>query len=302
MELVKIIVHEDGLRLVRQRAAGNFDLALAVFAPANSGSFTRYLPATEDSMLIDGLPPGAAVRVEVKARRLVRRLRHPGEKVTVELKPTPFRILIMGSGRCGTTTLASWLDGMSFTDGTPVRARHESLAEVVLPLLRARDFGELARVFRGQAHNVEAGAFYALAADAVAAGQVVHLVRDGRRVVQSGLNRGWYANDAAWNSVKPDFPGDVFEKCCRLWVHTCAESDRVADRVVRLEDLTADADARARFLADLGLVGDGDEFPHANRGGAPSGFDGWSPTQRERFEAICSGTMDRHYPDWRSTW
>lgn len=302
MRLANIVIQEDGLRLFRRSAAGNFDLAVRVTAADRNDSVRATLSAAQSSATIDGLPRGAEVVVEVRPRFLVRRLRHRSEAARFRLQPQPFRILVIGSGRCGTTTLARWFDGMRFRDGTPVKAGHESLSDVVLPLISNDDHAELTRVIRGQAHNVEAGAFYALAADSLVADRIVHLVRDGRRVVQSGLNRGWYQNDGAWNRVKPDFAGDVFEKCCRLWVHTCRESDRVAQRTVRLEDLATDAAARAGLLADLGLVGDADAFPHANRGRAPSRFVNWSADHRKRFEAICAATMDRHYPDWRSSW
>jgi hypothetical protein len=78
---------------------------------------------------------------------------------------------------------------------------------------------------------------------------LVHLIRDGRNVVRSGMSLAWYIDDPtnAWNPSwwpAPEGCDDRFSKCCWLW----AETNRLlADdlkmipaaqaHTVRLEDL-----------------------------------------------------------------
>jgi hypothetical protein len=160
----------------------------------------------------------------------------------------------------------------------------------------------VARVVRGQEHNIESAPFYALAADQLQAHRIVQLVRDGRRVVQSGANRGWYANDSIWNRVKPRFDGDTFTQCCHFWRHANAELEKVADLRVRLEDLSTDREAQAKLLADLEIAPSNLPFPHANKGKGSSVASHWTEDQRQVFTGICGELMDRYYPDWQENW
>lgn len=169
----------------------------------------------------------------------------------------------------------------------------------MVPALIEGRFDFVRRVQEGLGHNVEAAPYYALYPQAIAAGHVVHLVRDGRAVVQSGLNRGWYQNDSPWNRLKPAFAGDPFARSCHLWRVACEQAASVATLTVRLEDLAAGPAALAGFCERLGIVPDGRALPHANQGKQPATWAGWTHDQHDVFAAIAGSVMDRYYPGWR---
>lgn len=298
--MIEAVTWEGGVTLFRGPDAGHRDLKISVQA---SGVFHKLdFPGTEPSVDVTGLAPAAVCEATVRPASLLDRLRLGKQRLHVRAAPQPFRVLVSGSGRCGTQTLAHWLDGMTFQDGEAVDARHESLAGHVLRSIIDGDTETVARVVRGQAHNIESAPFYALMAGHLEADLIVQLVRDGRRVVQSGVNRGWYDNDTVWNRIKPRFEGDRFANCCHFWRHANAELDGVADLRVRLEDLSTEASAQAKLLSDLGIAPTDVPFPHANKGGASSAATDWTEDQRKVFTEICGELMDRYYPDWQESW
>jgi hypothetical protein len=269
----------------------------------SSGRPDRLLdfPADQDLLVIPLMDGEGEVELTIRHANLPKRLLGRRESLTVPPGRGPLRALITGSGRCGTQSMALWLDGMRFRDGEPVVARHETLYEFILPYHLEGRTDMIRDVIRGFRHNLEAGPPYALMPDLVTAGRIVHLIRDGRRVVQSGLNRGWYRSESLWNRVKPDFDGTVFERCCLYWRHMVRNTDGIADTAVRLEDLVASAEARAALLADLGIVPDDRPLPESNRGARPSTFEDWSAEQHATFARICGEDMDRHYAGWRES-
>jgi len=267
--------------------------------PEDGGPALRLdFPADRDSAVAEGLDPGRRYVVVVERPRLWQRLTRPAVRLRATPRPRRLRVLVSGSGRCGTQSVARFLDGQRLADGTPVAARHETLWQHLLPVLVAGDRARVRDFVRGFQHDVEAAPHFSLVPDLIEADTVVHLIRDGRRVVQSGLNRGWYQKDSVWNRIKPDLPGDTFEKCCRFWVHTNTNMAGVADLTVRLEDLAGDPEAPARLLADLGLAPSRTPFPLANAGRKPSDASGWTDRQRAVFREICGELMDRYYPGW----
>jgi hypothetical protein len=255
-----------------------------------------------DHLDVSGFTPGSAWEITAKPASLAARLRLRGQKLQVSAGVRPFRVLVSGSGRCGTQTLAQWLDGMRFVDGSTVDARHESLARHLLPAIVEGDLDRVGQAAVGQGHDIESSPFYCLTADRLRAGRIVQLVRDGRRVVQSGMNRGWYDNDTIWNRIKPRFSDDRFTNCCRFWHHANAELENVADLRIRLEDLATDAAVQAQFLADLEIAAGDVPFPHANKGQGSSAATGWTEDQRRIFTETCGELMDRYYPDWQADW
>lgn len=301
MSQVQLVTYQGGALIVRNNPADRLDLAVRVAHSTRRKVQRHYFPGGESYLDLADLGPGRC-EIQIKPQSLVKRIRGGSARYSETLHRRPFRLLIIGSGRCGTTTLARYLDGLRFGDGEAISARHESLAHLQLQNIIAGNKECFARVVSGQAHNVEAGAFYALVPEALTADKIIHLVRDGRRVVQSGMLRGWYQNDSQWNRIKPDFPGTIFEKCCHLWVHACENSDRVAHEVLRLEDLAGAEDFRFRVLRELDIVADGRPFPHANKGGASSGHEAWDRESRRSFAKICGEMMDRHYPGWANSW
>lgn len=255
-------------------------------------------PADRDSLRVEGLDRDRRYRVTVARPRFWERWLRPAFVMEATPRPRRLRVLVSGSGRCGTQSVARFLDGQRTADGRPVTARHEALWQHLLPALAAGDKERVREFVQGFQHDIEAAPHFSLVPDVVAADTVVHLIRDGRRVVQSGLNRGWYARDSIWDRIKPEFPGDRFAQSCRFWAHTNANMARIAQVTVRLEDLAGDPEAPQRLLADLGLAPSDTPFPMANAGRRPSDFTGWNEQQHAVFREICGELMDRYYPGW----
>jgi len=221
-------------------------------------------------------------------------------KQDYHVSPRNRTYLISGSGRCGTQAVAQYLDGMSTSSGRALVARHETLYEYLLPLVRNRDVASVCQIAEGMLHDVESAPYYALIPEAIRADVVIHLIRDGRRVVQSGMNRGWYRDNSIWNQIKPVFSADQFENCCHLWRLAAENMETKTSHVFRLEDIVASSDERQRLMVLLDITTEQDDgFPMANQGDKSSDFAKWSLTQRSAFESICGPVMDRYYPGWR---
>lgn len=271
-----------------------------VVRDADSTLLTRLdFPAEQDVLEIGNLPPNRDCVVHVQHANPLKRL--VGKPVVLRGTPRarPLRALISGSGRCGTVSVSRYLDGLRFRDGRPCAARHESLWEHVLPAIVAGDDEAVGAYLHGFVHDIEAAPHFALVPARLEADVVVHLIRDGRRVVQSGLIKGWYTRDSIWNDIKPDLPGDVFEKSCRFWDLTNRNVAAAADLTVRLEDLISSPAALAELVEAVGLEPTDRLFPAANSGRKASTIDHWSQREHAVFAEICGETMDRFYPGWR---
>jgi hypothetical protein len=293
-----IITRNGGLRLFKADPQWERERLVSVAAPGLATRTLRF-PAGLDVLDVVDLPAWADVTVSVHHAHPLRRLvKRP---VVLQARPKTRRLrgLITGSGRCGTQSVAHWLDGRTDLDGNVLSARHESLWHYLLPMIAAGRVEDVREIAAGFTHEIECAPHFSLLPAAIDAGAVVRLIRDGRRVVQSGLNRGWYVKEGPWNRVKPVFPGDAFAKSCRFWVHANRNLDRVATHTFRLEDLVASAATRAALLAVLGLPPGGRPLPASNAGQASSQADRWTPQEREVFEEICGELMDEHYPGWR---
>jgi hypothetical protein len=306
---VAIVVGPKGLKIFKEHRGERRDLQICLLTSndheATSASPETHwvdFPAGQDWLELTDLDPHATYEVLSRRRHLWERVRHHAPRRTLHLEPHRLRLLLTGSGRCGTQTIAGFLDGMRFADGTLVQARHEPLSEYVVPALLAGQIDVVRAIQQGLGHNVEAAPYYALYPEAVTAEATIHLIRDGREVVQSGLNRGWYQNDSPWNRLKPRFAGDPFVQSCHFWRLACEKAEAVAAHTARLEDLSQSAAAREEFLRQLGIVADGREFPHANRGHVPASHRDWSPQQHEAFATIAGSVMDQYYPGWRAAW
>lgn len=210
------------------------------------------------------------------------------------------KVLISGSGRCGTQAISKFLDGLRYKDGRVAVARHETLHEYILPLLRAGDAAAITRIQQGMLHDIECAPYYALCPDAVSAKLIIHMVRDGRRVVQSGMNRGWYNDNTSWNSIKPVLSNDRFENCCHLWRITTENMLKLTDHTFRLEDIIRSSAERDRLTALIGLVPDNQPFPHSNQGQLSSDYHQWTGQQKAAFATICGPLMDTLYSEWRN--
>lgn len=243
-------------------------------------------------------------------------------------------ILVLSTGRSGTSSLARWL-GRS----NRLHAVHEAapllIDEVVDCVRGTSDPHALAEILRSGRQPTVNGREYAesnhilsyvipAVEEAFPGVRYVWLVRDGRDVVTSLLARrhfvdqpaadvrgGWLMDRfrgswfgdldaAAWDALSP------FEKACWFWEKTNAilESELAALppgrwSFVRLEDPGA---TRATLVTALGLHDLASvRVPIANQSRLPGdGWQGWSAPERDTFARLCGARMDRHYPGWRT--
>ncbi|MEO0494864.1 MAG: hypothetical protein AAF081_15755, partial [Actinomycetota bacterium] len=172
-------------------------------------------------------------------------------------------------------------------------------------------------------------------AEAFPDARFVWLQRDGREVVASGHQRGWYdaevVADTPWerHRLRADRLGEMtedewvdltpFEKNCWLWRRTneLIETDLAALdpqrwTTVRLDSLGQSLDQLADFL-DISPVAW--TVPHLNaRTSTPGIADTrantvdrvrshheWDDAQHAGFDKECGELMDRLQPDWRTT-
>lgn len=308
------MIDNDGptVEIIRQAGALGFykhprtwkrNLEIRLTHPGDSEPFHHEpFPREVNHVTIDGLDPEKEVDVLVQSGNILRRMKYGIQDFRLQPKPRPFRIIISGSGRCGTTTLARYLDGMSFTDGQRVVSRHETLNEYLLPCVVERQDECINNMVNGMAHNVESAPYFAHVPELMTAEKVILLVRDGRRVCQSGINRNWYETGSIWNQIKPEFEGTIFEKICHFWRYCNEQVETISTHFARLEDLSESEEARQKLLHELDLVSSGQVFPHSNKGKAPSVFGDWTDEMKETFTEINGEMMDRYYPGWRETW
>lgn len=296
-------IADDGrLHVLKLQRRQRRDLTVEVFSPAGHPVGTALLPRRVDKVVIEGLDAGSTYTVRVRRTHRWSRRRHPERTFSVQPRTRDLRVLITGSGRCGTNTVADYLDGQLFADGTPVVARHEPASHWMLDAFIAGDSEFPVLQQRGALHNVESAPYYSIYPDVIRADKVVMLIRDGRRVVQSGVNRGWYVRRSRWDYIKPDYGVGQFESSCRLWVECNQNAMARADHVFRLEDLSLGQDVLREFDAAVGLAPSDKALPHTNRGATTSeSFADWTEEQREVFDAICGDMMDLHYAGWRET-
>jgi hypothetical protein len=295
---VLAIAHDGRIDLYKNNP--NWLRPLLVEVHCSKGLKRRHtFPAQQAVLPLEQLPDTGSCRIKVRSAKYPHRWLKSPQILEVIPAAHQLRGIITGSGRCGTHSISHYLDGMTFQDGTPVHACHETLTDYLLPVLEEGDVEAVRFIHTGFTHGIEAAPHLSLVADTLVAKKIVHLVRDGRRVVQSGLNRGWYQNNRPWNRIKPDLPGDVFEKCCRFWVYTNERAASVAGLRVRLEDLAASSAARDELLDYLEIQPSSREFPRTNRGKSPSSHTGWTSEQDDLFADICGELMDAYYPGWQ---
>jgi hypothetical protein len=246
------------------------------------------------------------------------------------------QLFIVGTGRSGTQTLAHLL---SSVDGVVVEHEHEPLLlaeikdyaegrrgreEVVSLLAATRSPGEIGgRLVSGESHNQLSFAL-PLLAEAFPGARIIWLVRDGRAVVASMVERKIYhpreldlrapgTEEWARNRLQGDAVGDVsperwraldaFGRCCWYWSYTHRVIARDMDRLelpllrLRLEDLGNSWPALAEFC-DLPPA-PAPAIPHSNRSRrSPISWRHWSKEQQGVFQELCGPVMDENYPGW----
>lgn len=168
-------------------------------------------------------------------------------------------------------------------------------------------------------------------ADVFDSSQFVWLLRDGRDVVSSGYQRGWYdhAADTVWERyrLRGDRLGEIdeaewaawspFRRICWLWTrtNTMIRDDLAAlgparSMTVRLEQLDSAVDSIAGFLGGaatdwviprLNARGKGQvDEPGVNRVDRRWVRANWSDENHEVFDEVCGALMDDLYPTWRA--
>lgn len=229
---------------------------------------------------------------------------------------------VTGSGRCGTLSVARYLDGCPTAVGQPVSARHESRFAQVVAALTAGSTDQLRCLFDGFSHDIEVSPLIVLFPASFLeerAVQYVGIVRDGRATVRSGYNKTWYLNEFAladhWTNVLAAPPGGRFEQCCHYWAWVYRRLQEQHATVLRLEDLrTNEASRRCLFAALGGISPSTRPFPHRHvgarsiwdagrRGVSPlPAYSEWSTDCREIFTQCCGDVMDHWYPGWSLSW
>jgi len=298
---VEVLRYDGRLVFLRRAWTTPTDLLVTVEAKGSRKPVSKLFKATERQLEVAELEPGGEYRIRIEtSARAQRIIRRPRTRDLVATEKPP-RAVVIGSGRCGTTSVARFLDGLHTCSGNAVACRHETLYEYLLPEVAAARYDAAVDIFRGFWHDVEAAPHLCRLARELPTSHVIHLVRDGRRVVQSGLNRGWYRRGDIWDTIKPPFEGSDFEKCCKFWLYQVTEAERAATLTLRLEDLTSSAEAIRQLLTSLDIAPTSRLFPKENVGKSPSSIDHWSTRQTEAFEEICGEAMDQFYPGWRKS-
>ena len=248
---------------------------------------------------------------------------------------------VLGTGRCGTQTLARILDALPgcsvvheatppLLDEVTASLRGElSHADLVELLAATRDPAALGGDRLSAESNQRLSFILPALNEAFPRARYLWLIRDGREVVASMLHRHWYhAHEARLrephheisvrNRTRGDLVGEMstqewsrlgqFERICWYWSFTNRTIEKMSGQLglqvlkLRLEDLSTELEAVMKFF-DL----DDMEAPtpyRANRArrGAPLPWTEWSRSQRRAFERLCGPTMNEQYPTWRETW
>ena len=266
---------------------------------AGFASRSYAFPADQDSLRINHLPENEICWLTVRHGQLSKRYLSRPWKQEIVAQQRRLKLLVSGSGCCGIHSLASFLNGLRFREGRPACARHETLREYILPAIAAGDQDNVRHITTGFRHAIETSSYFALVPECVEADKVVHLIRDGRNVVQSGLNRGWYQDDKIGNRIKPTFEGDLFRQCCQFWTCTVRNMAAIAHLTMRYEELLSSRGAMTDFLDYLEISPTERPFPGAEQGYASSEFEHWTRRHHATFAEECGELMDTYYPSWR---
>ena len=240
----------------------------------------------------------------------------------------PQTVFILSSGRCGSQSIAGAFEGVEgvVTCHEPkpyltreARAYYVDRKEYGDPrspwaINIIRNSRSFVKGILKDHHYIESSPFLSIFAlplvKVFPKAHLIHLIRDGRDVVRSGMSLAWYIDDPAndWNPSwwpAPEGCNDRFSKCCWLW----AETNRLlADdlemipaaqaHTVRLEDLVKVGMKDLSQAVGFPVV---EKLPHKNAHpllttghteGAPLEFRNLKPQERTEGYA-CS-----HWSEW----
>lgn len=297
---VEVLTYDGSIEIYRHSWTSAIDLSVCIKS-LKDGIKRKYVFAkSHNKMVIDNLDAKTEYKVFIQAKRMIDKCIQLPRKIRLLPKTNQLRVIFIGSGRCGTTSIAHFLNGMRFSDREKAVARHETMFDAILPAFISKDYDTIQHIVKGFRHNIESAPHFALLTDFIDAKNTIHIIRDGRRVVQSGINRGWYQKDDIWNNSKPKFGGTIFEKCCKFWSYMTEKAESVCDRTFRLEDLSVSSDTINELLNILDIPSHSRSLPIANVGKKTSNFSNWNMDEIETFDRICRPMMDRYYPNWHS--
>ena len=169
------------------------------------------------------------------------------------------KVLITGSGRCGTTSIAKYLDGLQFNSEETIISQHETDAGKIIRYLIDGRIDEINKTMLGFKNNIEVSPYIALFPSRPLGNvQLISLIRDGRKTVISGFNTGWFENiddeKYHWsNYVNKLFDGERFTKCCQLWTYVYNKLERWNSSFYRLEDISKYTKIREKFLDQMNI-------------------------------------------------
>jgi hypothetical protein len=241
---------------------------------------------------------------------------------------------VLGTGRCGSTTIARVLDSLPglacVHEPEPylVREAYDYLAgslskDELIQRLRETRGGHPAQPRYGESNQKLSFMVAALRA-AFPKADYLWLIRNGLAVVASTYYREWYIPNEChkdeWSAyriqggvvgaVAPDEWARMnsFEKNCWYWSWTNRKIRRDLEahgarwKLVRLEDLDAQVPEIASFLGVAAPAAV--EVPVLNLARSGKGkttkVNYWDHAQRQTFTRVCGPLMDELYPGWRS--
>jgi hypothetical protein len=297
---VEVLLYDNKIVCYRQSWTSPVDILITVKNCQTGDLKKNILLKNEKIIEINNLDRNNSYCLKIRGKNRFYAEHWIKKELTISPVRKRLRTLIIGSGRCGTTSLALFLNGKLFTNGQKVIARHETLFEEIVDGIIHKNYKKIQMIVNGFWHHIESAPHMTMLTDYVDVDNTIHIIRDGRRVVQSGLNRGWYQDDTIWNRMKPNFDGTVFKKCCKFWVFMNEKAQKVACHSFRLEDLSVSTETINSLLKKINVQSVQSKLPVANVGSKPSTIMKWSGQQKEVFEKICGPLMDHYYPDWRS--
>lgn len=244
---------------------------------------------------------------------------------------------VVGTGRSGTTSLASSIDSFSefycVHEPSPILLEESSmfrygeididelsnrLLETRKPYIENKIYGESNQCISFILPGIK---------EAFPDSKLVWIIRNGIDFVNSAYNKNWYipieeidslANEGlkwwANNRIQGDKVGemsseewgnmDQFEKCCWYWVYTnnLIEKDirlfpKSQTYFIKLENINKDYPELIKFL---GVRKSFIQTPFKfNRTSKEEiSFHNWGEKEKESFKRICGSAMDKFYPGW----
>ena len=231
---------------------------------------------------------------------------------------------ILSSGRCGTVFLADLLnqaDGATVLhepvglDIMALKGAYDSPAKALryVRLYRKKKIFELVKRFSINTYGETTPTliYHAQALQQCFPNcKIIHLVRDGRDVVRSWVNRDVYLkeNDWSYRSLKPhatdkyykEWPNmDQFEKCCWFWAEHNLWLLKVTTRIVRFEEVITDYIQFRRGIEEPLRLEIGEERwraavnkpKNASAQSLMPHWSAWSVLQTRSFDKICEPVM-----------